>query len=331
MHMEIKLWQKFTVLGLLAVLMFTVPVWRLLSRANDDIVVAAKELTGVTYTRNVLKLMQLLQQHRALATAVLSGDTASVAEFESKRKEVNAQINVIDEVDAKLTSLALTNYWQDVRGQWQQLLADVPVLTLDSSIAKHSVLVNALLRFNRRVADNSGLALDPEIDSYYLMLTAIHRMPELAENLGQLRSQGIVVLQEKNLAPEKRERITISAEAVPKTIGFITENMEKTYSRPLLFSDMKTLLDMVSAVNQVVTDKIVHANTLDFPVTDYANVTTTAINQAFTVADKMSVALDDALNARIKRLESERLSLLVTALGLLAAFAVYSVYFHMQG
>ena len=115
---KIKLWQKFTVLGLLAVLMFVVPAWQLLSRANDDIAVTAKELTGVTYTRNVLKLMQLVQQHRALATAVLSGNSSSITEFESKRKEINAQINVIDEMDAKLTSLALTNAWQDVRGQW---------------------------------------------------------------------------------------------------------------------------------------------------------------------------------------------------------------------
>ncbi|MCX7088607.1 MAG: PAS domain-containing protein, partial [Methylococcales bacterium] len=324
---KVKLWQKFAVLGLLAVLMFAMPVWQLLSRADDDITVATKESQGVAYTRNVLKLMQLVQQHRALATAVLSGDRSSVAQFESKRKEINAQINLIDETDARLASLALTDHWQEVRGQWQQLLADVPVLTLDSSIAKHGALVNALLRLNRRVADNSGLALDPEIDSYYLMLTTIHRMPELAENLGQLRSQGIVALQEKNLAAEQRATITISAEAVPKTISFITENMEKTQSRPLLSSDMKTLLDMVSAVSQVVADKVIHANTLDFPVTDYANVTTTAINQVFTVADKINTTLDDALNARIKRLASERLRLLVTALGLLAAFAVYSAYF----
>ena len=253
---KIKLWQKFTVLGLLAVLMFVVPAWQLLSRANDDIAVTAKELTGVTYTRNVLKLMQLVQQHRALATAVLSGNSSSITEFESKRKEINAQINVIDEMDAKLTSLALTNSWQDIRGQWQQLLADVPVLTPDSSIVKHTALVNGLLRFNRKVADNSGLALDEDFDSFYLMLTTIHRMPELAENLGQLRSQGIVALQEKNLAPEQRAIITISAEAVYKTISFITENMEKTQSRPLLSSDMKTLFDIVSAVRETAFIKI---------------------------------------------------------------------------
>ena len=90
---------------------------------------------------------------------------------------------------------------------------------------------------------------------------------------------------------------------------------------------VRGILVITASLSQVVTDKVIHANTLDFPITDYTNVTTTAINQTFSLTDKISTALDDALNARIKRLESQRLSLLMTVLGLLAAFWVYSVYF----
>ena len=323
---KMKLWQKFSVLGILAATMFAVPVWQLVSRTNQEIAVTVKEKTGIDYAQEVIKLVQLLQQHRGLSAGVLAGDTSRINALENKRKEVNEQIIVVDATNSKRTELNLTANWQTLRSQWQQLLVDLSALTPATAIERQSALIEAALRFNRRVVDKAGLALDPEIDTYYLMLTAITRIPELSENMGLLRARGNVVLTQKSLPPENRALLKLNVQSVAAIMSFVTENMEKTLPRPALANDIKVMLDVANATTKLVSEKIIETETLTYSAKDFFDLSTNAINQAFTVSDKISKALESGLDDRQHRLEKQRMTLLIGVFTLFGAFAVYSFF-----
>jgi len=171
---NIKLWQKLMILALLSVMMFAVPSWLMITRANEEIAFTAREKLGVEYEREVIRLMQLIQQHRGLSSVVLSGDTSSAGKWEAKRNEVNEQVKAVETVNNRLSELGLTEHWQTVRSDWEQLASESAGLDTKASVLRHTALIEKVLVFNRKLSDESNLALDPEVDTYYMMVIAIN-------------------------------------------------------------------------------------------------------------------------------------------------------------
>ena len=58
------------------------------------------------------------------------------------------------------------------------------------AIKHHSKLMSDILALMVKAADNSGLSLDPELDSYYIGASLVSSLPNLMENMGQARAIG---------------------------------------------------------------------------------------------------------------------------------------------
>ena len=224
---NIKLWQKIMILVMLAVMMFAVPCALLVTRANEEVAVADNEKLGVEYVLETTKLVQLIQQHRGLASIVLSGDTGSVDKWQAKRKEVNEQIKAVDAVDNRLSRLGLTESWKTVRSDWEQLAATVSGLDAKASASRHTVLIEEILAFNRKLSDVSYLALDPDVDTYYMMSISINQLPDMTELLGQLRAKGANILAQKIIKPEDAAVLQQLIGTLRKSQTLIEESIAK--------------------------------------------------------------------------------------------------------
>ncbi|MFZ2405467.1 MAG: methyl-accepting chemotaxis protein [Methylobacter sp.] len=322
---RIKLWQKLMVLALLAVTMFIVPSWLLVSRANEEIAFSAHEKLGVEYEREIIKLVQLVQQHRGLSNMVLSGDVGSTGKWEAKRNEVNDQIKTVDAVNAGLSELGLTEHWRAVRNDWERLAAAVAGQDAKTSLAEHTAFLEEIFIFNRKLSDVSNLALDPEIDTYYMIMIGVNQLPEMTELLGQLRAKGAGILAQKTITPEDKVTLQYLTTALSKSQMLIDESAAKVSgASTALHADMSEMTDGTNKIIRLVEEKIIQPANLEFSGKDYFDAVTAAINQRFAASESFNNALEAALDARIQRINTLKNSVLAVVLSLFAVFLVLS-------
>jgi methyl-accepting chemotaxis protein len=318
---NIKLWQKLMILALLSVMMFAVPSWLMITRANEEIAFTAREKLGVEYEREVIRLMQLIQQHRGLSSVVLSGDTSSAGKWEAKRNEVNEQVKAVETVNNRLSELGLTEHWQTVRSDWEQLASESAGLDTKASVLRHTALIEKVLVFNRKLSDESNLALDPEVDTYYMMVIAINQLPNMSEILGLLRAKGAGILVKKTINAEEIATLQQMAIALNKSQVLINESAAKiSGASETLRADSQKMANGTNQVINLIEEKIIKPAKLEFSSKEYFDAVTTTIDQRFTASENFSNALNEALDARIQRINGTRNSVLAAVLSLFGVF-----------
>jgi hypothetical protein len=71
---RLRLWQKFALIGALVAILVSFPGYQFVVQTEGDIAFADSEIAGLVPSRSVVKLIQLAQQHRALAAEESAGN-----------------------------------------------------------------------------------------------------------------------------------------------------------------------------------------------------------------------------------------------------------------
>ncbi|WFP49103.1 methyl-accepting chemotaxis protein [Methylomonas sp. EFPC3] len=303
---NIKLWQKFVALIVLAIVMFAVPTYFMVGRNIEDKNFALKEKQGVDYATETIKLMQLVVDHRGLNAMVIAGNGQESGRRETKREEISRQIANISAVDGRFSELGLTLAWRAMQDKWQALVASANGFDAQTNIAKHAEFIAQLHAFNRKVADASGLTLDPEVNTYYAQALAINLFPDLSEQLGMLRGIGSPILLRKTVTPAEASYLRELISNTEETLELIDEDIAKLGN---LDDATRSALQKSSAeakkVITVAESEILQATKLEMSGTDFFNALTAAIQQNFSLSASFGQLLHDGLDARVARLDGD--------------------------
>jgi hypothetical protein len=136
---QVSVAKKFALLGIVALLMVVVPAFSQLRTAQRQIAAAQHELNGVIPAHQLLRLIQVTQQHRGLSAVFLGSNVQA-----QTRAAKNVQVNqAVLELDTLLTATELTDAtsdWHQAKQEWQSLQASVQShsLTAAESSTLHS-------------------------------------------------------------------------------------------------------------------------------------------------------------------------------------------------
>ncbi len=184
----LKMMRLPTKFGVLAALM-AIPTALLLWGAwqsNKAVTDFAKaELTGANYLRLVDPLLLPLHRHH-LAMRFPKIDSAVKLRPDAV-SAVDAQLAKLEaaqpQFEASLESGAVVT---EIRKSWA-LIKAMPESNPELVDRAHLRLVNAVELLREYVGDKSGLVLDPDADTYYLMDGVLVQMPQLMHSLIELR------------------------------------------------------------------------------------------------------------------------------------------------
>jgi methyl-accepting chemotaxis protein WspA len=200
-----KIWQKLGILAAVFILPFLIVTWTLLSTVEEQAGFARGELVGVDYAMPLLKLGDDLRTHRALADRVLAGQPLGT-QLESANAELLADIRAVDTMYQRPDGEAYgAKRWEVLRDGVRNLIADQKARSAESSFQLHGKLIQDTAGLVSQVGDVSQLILDPQLDSYYLMITLLTEGPQLSEYLAQART--LSYPQPGGMTPERAERI----------------------------------------------------------------------------------------------------------------------------
>lgn len=159
----------------------------------------------------LLNLLGLLQQHRGASAAMLSGDSSFAERRRKLQGEIDALWPSLMEAARRETAQArpcfTANDWAVFQHKWGRLIASLGQSSAADVIHVHSQLISRLLDWlaalgEARIEAVAGRSLPTGLVSDY-----VHRLPALAECLGQARALGTSVAVTGQCSPVARVRL----------------------------------------------------------------------------------------------------------------------------
>ncbi len=328
----LRLSRKFT----LVATAFLVPLLFLLYTVTVDrsaaLAFTAKEVLGVEVVVKVTALVDPAARFRGntLGRAIQApgaeeGRTKAAADFEAKLDELQTFLRSED-------PLALRSPVEKLAQRWNALKA-APTAAPAEALDQGNELLAALRGLVELVADNSNLSLDPDADSYFLMLAQTDVLPALIDHLGRTRSVGRYLAQKASggdaeffMRMHNADALSVEylekAEAALRKAGAANADSVKGLELTLL-SDLETKL-----LSRIDKEFAWGAPPTAKPDEWFATTSTaiTALAQLNAQVGKNLHALLDAREAKLRASlwTAELVALVFVALGIYLLMAFYS-------
>ncbi|MEN9867770.1 MAG: hypothetical protein RL748_3360, partial [Pseudomonadota bacterium] len=326
------LWQKFSILAALGALLISIPLLLYLNEANKSIKAVRQEAAGVAPVQALLTLIQNTQQHRGLANIVLTGNNSAQNRRNSKADDVNKAWEVMKQEGKQLGENAvLSQSLSEALAQWQSLNQQVGQgqISAKDSFASHGTLIKLLIKINGQLLDHSGLILDPEIDSYYLIDAGLVQLPRMTEALAKMRGKGAGILVAGSASPEERIAIENLFDKAVDHVELQTTSLEKAIAaNPELKQHLSQVLEAAQTAtqkaNQVAQSEIVRAKEIRYSPALYFDQVTVAVDEQFKLGNSILQELTIILNQRLQQQSQRRGVLVLGIIVLLAMVAGFS-------
>ncbi len=332
---QLKLAHKFWVLGVIALLMMALPATVAVRDELAGWQAARTEAAGIAPAGQILKLVQLSQQHRGLSANVLGGNAALRGEREQRQTAVDQLLPRVRESLGALNTPALATELQAIDTEWAELSRAVAAgaVTGAQSFARHSALVGRQLHLLESVADASGMSLDPSGHSYFLIQSVLMHLPRLTETLGQTRAQGSLALARAELGVAQRAQLAALADLSRSHLRQARGSLDKSVAAepaygPQLNTPAQQAWQQAEAAFVLTDQALIQAEVPSLAATEYFAGMTRHIDAQFILItaafDQLSVTLrerEQAASRGLMGLAGGLLLLLVLGASLMAAIS----------
>ena len=329
---NLPLARKFSLIGALALAMVALPTWLAIGTTMSNLDASRTEASGIAPAGDLLKLVQLTQQHRGMSALALGGSESARNALAAKRNQVDA---AFDQARRSLGTLALSATFgqrmEAAEKNWKALADGVAgtSVTAAVSFSRHSELVKEELAVLGGVVDGSTLALDPETGTYYLVTSIFNHLPLLTETLGQTRARGATLLNRGELTGSDRARMSALGDLarlhLDNARGAFDKSMQADAAIRAALQAQSDAADKAAQDALRLTDaQIVEPESPSANGADYFASMTTAIDAQFDLAGAGFKTLDAALKARVAAQE-HAVAWVAGGIGLLGAAAIWVI------
>ena len=179
---------KFLLWSCLMLLPLAYSMTNLLGRLQDDNVQANRELAGVVNLTPVPAIEQALLTHRNLVTR----HAYEVDPVGDDQVKAAAQA-----VDQSLQAFADTRQnnpsFEVIQQGWAALQSEAGKLEVEQSNLRHDKLLTEVRHLYKHITASSSLIQDPALGTYYMVILASERLPQLRDLLAQVRDRAATI------------------------------------------------------------------------------------------------------------------------------------------
>ncbi|WP_292938225.1 methyl-accepting chemotaxis protein [Noviherbaspirillum sp.] len=290
---------------------------------------AARERVGVTYVQQLLQLTQLAESARAFANAAQDGNDAALrTAYADMRNRTGEQVKKIDAMAGVADDLELSKEWQAVKRQWEQ----AEKATGEAADDAYRKLVAELQKHIKQAATHSNLAMDPDVDSFYLMNAVTSSLVTLAADLDDIRSLTAGAIARKEITLQEARKVSelgvLAKRSIADAAGDIDEAMAKNALLEKSLGDARKRLDALQEMLTSHSGDLSNSPIFQLSPRDYLDKTAQATDALFKLAAQASSSLDTLLEARQSDLRRRQIIALVpiVLIALLAAYFMLAFY-----
>ena len=318
------LWQKFVILGTIALFLMILPFGLYIIETEKNIDTAITETKGIPPTQTVLELVRLLQRHRGLSARLLSGDATAAPQREEEKLAANKVVVDLGVMIRDIPNPKILEDWESITAHWRKLQnrVDKKEISAPESFQEHTDIIESYLILNDKIADQFGLTLESDPTSYFMVQSFIYINPALTETLGKLRALGSALLVAKQASPAEIQRLSSLLEFADTQRQVALRFREKIFA---LDPNIKTELEGITqqsveaykAAIALAQKEIVNASQLTYSPKDYFDTFTKAIDTRSDRNEKGMQILNDLLVNKARILRQREIYIITGLLGLL--------------
>jgi diguanylate cyclase (GGDEF)-like protein len=307
--------QKFMVVGLVLIVPLVTVVLVYVGAQRKGERDTARERHGVEFIGPLT----------VLTTHLVSARHEVVLSVGESRPDLGADLARIDTLDRRVGGVLGTS------GDWQRLRGTIVAAGqaqggVLARVKTYDAAAKALLAFIARVGDQSGLTLDPDLDSYYLIQLVQNELPLLLDTVGRVTDRASFA-DPRSLTADADAFIELGVyngvlstahDAVARATRIVAETTADDAVRQVILGHFARL-DAVTAAFDHQLQTAVGNRRVGVALVNGAD---SVRSEATYFATDAAIALDQLLQARIERL-STRVRWVQLGAGLATALAIY--------
>jgi methyl-accepting chemotaxis protein len=299
---------KSMLISSIAVIPLLILIFLLQRELMANAAFAAKERTGVVYVTQLLELTKLTQSARAYAGTVHDdNDGALRSAYAEIRNKTGEQIKKIDAMHGVMHDLMLSKEWQSIQQKWQQ----AENASGEAADGAYRQLVAELQKHTKLAATHSNLAMDPDVDSFYLMNAVTSSLVTLAADLDDIRSLTAGAVARKEMTLQEARQVSELGLLAKRSFANASADIDAAIAQnATLEKDLAGPRKQLNAVQEMLAS---HAGDLStspvfqLPPRDYLHKTAVPSDALFQLAAQASSKLDQLLVMRQDRLRQRQL------------------------
>ncbi|WP_429020302.1 methyl-accepting chemotaxis protein [Aeromonas allosaccharophila] len=179
---------KFLLWSCLMLLPLAYSMTNLLGRLQDDNAQANRELAGVVNLSPVPAIEQALLTHRNLVTRhAYEVDPVGDDQLKAAAQAVEQSLQAFAETRQNNPS------FDALKQGWAALQSEAGKLEVEQSNLRHDKLLTEVRHLYKHITASSSLIQDPALGTYYMVILASERLPQLRDLLAQVRDRAATI------------------------------------------------------------------------------------------------------------------------------------------
>ncbi len=225
------LWIRLAVFGLLAVAGISLPLALYMWEANKAIDFVRQERSGIPLVDAGLDAIDALGAHRRSVYQMVAGEAGAAAELPKRTSEADAAMSKFaTALRAQNISKAFREALDQTMESWGAL-KQRPLKTVNPAVAAryYGALVDGMIALLELTADHYSLSLDPEPETYYLIIGVTQQLPRLSEQVANLRTASLIAAMKESPSSAEIGRIYDFAGQVESAVRQMRRAVEKAF------------------------------------------------------------------------------------------------------
>ncbi|QSR46988.1 methyl-accepting chemotaxis protein [Aeromonas veronii] len=179
---------KFLLWSCLMLLPLAYSMTNLLGRLQDDNVQANRELAGVVNLTPVPAIEQALLTHRNLVTRhAYEVDPVGDDQVKAAAQAVAQSLQAFADTRQNNPSFEV------IQQGWAALQSEAGKLEVEQSNLRHDKLLTEVRHLYKHITASSSLIQDPALGTYYMVILASERLPQMRDLLAQVRDRAATI------------------------------------------------------------------------------------------------------------------------------------------
>jgi len=186
---NLKYPQKFALISLVMLIPLAFLMSEKLTELDQAVVEAKIKIMGIEHIRATGRLLRIVPEHRGMLNARLASPDVFEETMQQKTAEVDALFAVNDVMDKKHAKyIDVPDEWTGIQERWEKIKANHQ----DAHVAwrLHTEIIALLAKHLRDVGSITLLSYDDDPMIHNLVAAQLEILPQLFEQIGQLRGQG---------------------------------------------------------------------------------------------------------------------------------------------
>ncbi|MGV7115686.1 methyl-accepting chemotaxis protein [Paenibacillus kyungheensis] len=330
---KLKYAQKFILISVLCALplLLLTSIW--FENQQAKIQMSSSERKGIVNIDSIFPLILLMQNHRAFYGNYVSGDTNAQSQLSQTEQDISAEIKKIDPIIQSQQLPQSITIWQGIQTDWSTLQKEQSSLNAEDSFTRHSELIQKMMNFITKSANESRLSLDSDIDSTSLAGIFTKQLAQTSDMVAQMRGRGTALLISKQNNHDTVVKITENTGKMKLTIEDITNSLNTAYEnnpqlKQLFAEKGNENISQMNAFVDIVTNQIINDESLKGSSNDYFAAGTQTIQSLQQFSESIANELDVLIAKRIQELTYMRNLILGITLFVLILVALFYIAFY---